>query len=84
MYIIIPTIYAYEGYTESQIQNLEIIKHVFISKIKEEEIYKIKETVRSMDQLNQTLENRIQEFEKSSKMLETNLIKKSNECDLYR
>ena len=37
-----------------------------------------------MDQLNQTMENKIQEFEKSSKMLETNLIKKSNECDLYR
>ncbi len=37
-----------------------------------------------MDQLNQTMENRIQEFEKSSKMLETNLIKKSNESDLYR
>jgi len=56
----------------------------FQIKIKEEEIYKIKETVRSMDQLNQTMENKIQEFEKSSKMLETNLIKKSNECDLYR
>ena len=37
-----------------------------------------------LNQLNQTLEDEIQEFEKTTKHLETEIIKKGNECDMYR
>jgi len=53
-------------------------------RIKNIEVEKIKDTVKSIDALNQSLEHKIEEYEKSLKHVESLLMKKERECELFR